>query len=463
MDYHVTIGLVPVRRNMPGPKRTGIFNPDYAIANKERLCPYIVDSFGSEQVRFVDINFLNSEGLLSDEKDVERVVDHLHKKKVDALFIINCNFGNEEAAGSLARRMGKPVLIWAPLDEMFEPDGTRYTDAQCGLFAVSKYLQRAGVPFSHIKNCRVEDPAFAEGLMRFISVACVVKNFRGLRIAQVGARPKPFTSVIVNEGELFSLFDIQVIPVNIGSIIERHARIMAQMDCKLDGDAAEFATRYRTGEVDREQLKKLLAFKYVYREIIEEYKCDLISTECWTALPAAVGVFPCCAMSELADEGIIVTCESDIHGAITMALLSAASLGNKIPFFIEMTVRHPEEDNVELLWHCGPVAYSLKKEDSKAHLDNTRCGFELKHGTYTMARMDMQDGRYSLFATTLCSTDGPYTFGNYIWARFPDLDALEKKVIEGPYIHHMAEIEGDCIDVLREFVKYIPHLAIDEL
>ena len=42
---------------------------------------------------------------------------------------------------------------------------------------------------------------------------------------------------------------------------------------------------------------------------------------------------PCTAYSILADMGYIVSCESDLHGVITMALLSCASLGTKHSVF----------------------------------------------------------------------------------------------------------------------------------
>ena len=59
------------------------------------------------------------------------------------------------------------------------------------------------------------------------------------------------------------------------------------------------------------------------------------------------------------------------------------------------------------------------------------------------------------------TTDGPYTFGTYLWAEFDNLSAWERKLIEGPYIHHMAEIEGDWTEELRELCKYVPALSID--
>ena len=459
LEYKVKIALAPIRRNN-GP-RPGLFNPDYAVARKREICAYIYEKYAGDNVAFVDLDFLNDEGLISDDADAERAAEALTAQKVDALFVINCNFGDEEAAGRMAKKIGKPVLIWAPLDDIFEPDGIRYTDSQCGLFAVSKYLQRNHIPFSHIPNCRITDPEFDAGLRRFISVACMVKNFVGMRILQIGLRPKPFTSVIVNEGELMERFGISVVPVNLAVIIQKHREIMETMDEALEKDIASFKSRFDVTPLGDPQLKRMMAFRHLYKALLAEYQCDVIAGECWTAMQIAVDAMPCCAMGELADERIIVACETDIHGAITLALLSAASLGRSVPFFLEFTVRHPENPNVEMLWHCGPAAYSLKKAGAQAKVFNHKCSFPIKDGQYTIARMDMIGGEYALLAGRFKSADGPYNFGNYIWAEFDDFKKWEKKAIDGPYIHHMAEIEGDYVDVLAEFCKFIPNLNID--
>jgi L-fucose isomerase-like protein len=208
-------------------------------------------------------------------------------------------------------------------------------------------------------------------------------------------------------------------------------------------------------------LEKIYAFVLLYEEIIKEYNVDAVSAECWTAMQLAVGAMPCTAYSVLAEKGHIISCESDFHGALTMLLLSAASLGEKTPFFGEFTVRHPENENAELLWHCGPFAYSLKAPDSKAKNVNMRQWFRVKDGNYTIARFDQEAGDYRLLSGTLKSTTGPYTFGTYLWAEFDNLAKWEKKLVEGPYIHHMAEVEGDYSAELREFCKYIPHLSPD--
>ena len=77
--------------------------------------------------------------------------------------------------------------------------------------------------------------------------------------------------------------------------------------------------------------------------------------------------------------------------------------------------------------------------------------------------MDQDDGKYSLLNGTFESADGPYTFGTYLWARFKNYRAWERRVAMGPYIHHMAEIEGDYTEELREFCRFVPAITSDTM
>ena len=459
LNYKVKIGLIPMRRDCT--PRSGMFNWEKAEERARKAVDFIEKNFTDENVSFVDLQGINPVGVLFSEKDVDAVVERMHDEKVDAVFLINSNFGNEEVAAMVANALKVPVLLWGPQDDVFDPDGMRYTDSQCGLFGTSRQLQRFNIPFTYIENCRIEDPIFTEGLRRFVSVACMVKNFRGMRVAEVGLRPKSFCSVIVNESELMQRFGIQVIPVNLALVIDKYNRILREHDAELEEGAKLLAGRYVMDDLTPPLLKKMYAFVLLYKEIFAEFRVDAVSSECWTAMQLAVGAMPCMAYSVLADMGYIISCESDLHGAITMALLSCASQGEKVPFFGEFTVRHPEDKNAELLWHCGPFAYSLRKAGGPTKAVNMRQWFPVKDGRYTIARFDQDSGDYRLLAGTCQSTDGPYTFGTYLWARFDNLSAWERKLIEGPYIHHMAEIEGDYTQELRELCKYLPALSPD--
>ena len=459
LDYRIRVGLVTVRRDVTA--RPGIFNWEKAEKRGAYLTDYVEKHFKDELISFVDLKGINPKNIMYCMADAEKTVERFKNQKVDAIFFINCNFGNEEAIAYVAQNLRKPILLWAPLDDVFESDGMRYTDSQCGLFGATRMLQRLHIPFSYIETCRVEDERLRLGLLKFFSVSCMVKNFTHMKIAQVGMRPAPFYSVIYNEGELIEKFGITVIPIKLAVILEKYNRILEERDEELERGKQVLLSKYEIDELTLPQLKKIYAFVLLYDEIFLEYGIDALSAECWTAMQLLVGAMPCAAYGILADMGYIISCESDLHGAITMALLSCASFGRKRPFFGEFTVRHPENENVELLWHCGPFAWSLRKEESPCKLVNMRQWFQVADGEYTVARMDQEDGKYFLLSGKCRSAEGPYTFGTYLWVEFDNLRAWERKLVEGPYIHHMAEIEGDYTDVLEEFCKFVPNLVFD--
>ena len=46
---------------------------------------------------------------------------------------------------------------------------------------------------------------------------------------------------------------------------------------------------------------------------------------------------------------------------------------------------------------------------------------------------------------------------------FDDLQTIERRLMEGPYIHHFAEICGDVTRDRKEFCKYFPCLSLDPM
>ena len=140
LDYHVKIGLVPLRRDCT--PRPGAFNWEIAEERGRKIVAYIEEHYATENVSFADLKGVIDVETFYAEKDVEKVANHMRAEKVDALLMINANFGCEEAAAQLAQALNVPVLLWAPMDDRFDPDGMRYTDSQCGIFGISRQMQR---------------------------------------------------------------------------------------------------------------------------------------------------------------------------------------------------------------------------------------------------------------------------------------------------------------------------------
>ncbi len=465
LNYHVKIGLVAMRRNTTDRPRGTFLNWYSAEQRGKRFVEYIEKHFSSEHVSFADNRGIGINDLVFDDASAAQVVEQFTREKVDAVMIVNCNFGNEEAAADLAKALEKPVLLWAPLDDEYYVDGMRPTDSQCGLFAISRQMQRYHIPFSHLPCCRVESPEFAEGFERFVRTACMVKNFTGLRIGQIGSRPTPFFSVVWNEGELMERFGIRIVALNFAIVADRMKRAAQECKEEIDEIVDYIRERYTMDDLTPPYLERMATMVVAYKWLFEEYNLDVISAECWTATPLLFdGLAPCTVYSILNDMGYLVACESDMHGAMTMALLKSASLGEGKPLFGEFTVRHPENKNAELLWHCGPFPLSAKAKngiDSTARLVNQRSWFRAEDGVYTVARIDQESGRYSILPLCCHTTTGPQTHGTYLWGEFADLQAVEDRLLDGPYIHHFVEMLGDYRREIAEFCKYVPALEVD--
>ncbi len=442
----IKIGFAPTRRS--------IFSaPDavkYANLTRARLKELKID--------FVDIIDINEEGLLYDDNDRERVAQKFKAEKVDGLFLPHCNFGTEYVVARLAKELNVPVLLWGPRDERPDENGIRLRDSQCGLFATGKVLRRFQVPFSYLTNCRLEDPEFERGINLFLAVCSVVKAFRNTRILQIGPRPFDFWSTMCNEGELLEKFNIQLAPIPIPELTyavkrekEKGTNVKAVMDyCRENMNIG----------IDDAALENVAALKVAMKGLAQEYGCNAIAIQCWNALQGELGIMPCASNSLLNEEGIPVVCETDIHGAITAIMAEAAALDDTRSFFADWTVRHPDDENGELLQHCGPwpISVACNKPAIGYPLAFKHPGAveaEAKRGKMTICRFDGDNSEYSLLMGNAEGIEGPYTKGTYVWIKVNNLKRLEEKLVCGPYIHHCVGIHKDVVPVLYEACKYI--------
>lgn len=442
----IKLGFAPTRRS--------IFSaPDavkYAGLTRERLKELGVD--------FVDILDINEEGLLYDDADLEKIVEKFRREGVDGLFLPHCNFGTEYVCARLAQKLNVPVLLWGPRDERPDESGIRLRDSQCGLFATGKVLRRFQVPFTYLTNCRLTDPEFEQGIGRFLAVCNVVKVFRNTRILQIAPRPFDFWSTMCNEGELLEKFNIQLSPIPMPELTARMKKVKEEGTEVLQVMA--YCHEHMKIAIKEEELEHVAALKIAMKELAQDYGCNAIAIQCWNALQDEIHIMPCAANSLLNEEGIPVVCETDIHGAITAVMVEAAGMDEARSFFADWTVRHPDNDNAELLQHCGPWPISVLQEKPvigyPLAFDHPGAVEALaKHGTMTLCRFDGDNGEYSLLLGNAKGVEGPYTKGTYVWAEVENWKRLEEKLVCGPYIHHCVGIHKDVVPVLYEACKYI--------
>ncbi|WP_137626750.1 L-fucose/L-arabinose isomerase family protein [Lactiplantibacillus pingfangensis] len=444
----IKIGFAPTRRN--------IFSADAAIefADKTR------DKLDSMAVNYVDIKDVNDDGLLYDDAGMNKITDKFKAAKIDSLFLANENFGTEYECARLAKQFDVPVLLWGPKDEAPAADGSRLRDTQCGLFAIGKVLRRFQVPFTYLVNVDIDDPEFERGVTDFIKVCNVVKTFKNTRILQVGPRPFDFWSTMVNEGELLERFNISMSPIPLNELVDEIHACQKDNDTEID---ETIATLRQVADIDisDKDLNMVAALKVALKHKMIEYGCNAGAIQCWTALQDLIGILPYASESLLQDEGMPVTCETDIHGVISELIVEAATLGEHKAVFADVNCRHPENPNGELLQHLGVFPFSTAKNRPslpKSHFVFDYPGsvaFEAQTGNYTLCRFDGDNGKYSMLMGNAEAVAGPYEQGTYLWLQFKNLNRFETKLVYGPYIHHIAAVTDDVVPILYEACKYI--------
>jgi L-fucose isomerase-like protein len=461
--YKIRLGFLPTRRNL---NRPNLFNSEHAIEEKRKIEAYMK----AKGVDFVNLDFLNDEGLIFLGSDAEKVADHFQAMKVDALFAPHCNFGNEEAVAKVAKKLGVPLLLWGPRDEAPVPGQTRKRDSQCGLFATSRVLKTFGVRFTYITNSAVEDRVFDQGFKNFLAAASVVKKFKSMRIGQIGVRPAAFWSVKANESELLERFNVEVVPITIQDLRVMMDALLASRNDEVAAEVARIRGKLEAVQIDDLALSRVAAMKIAIHEWARAENLDSAAVFCGGGIRQLTGIMPCFALSELTDDGFPAICETDLHGSISSVITLAAAGASSPTFLADMTVRHPTNENAELLWHCGVFPHSLRNPKTQSAItDHYGSGlpgaaqWELKGGEISVTRFDGVTGDYRLLVTRGKVVEGPRTNGTYLWVEFKDWPELEHRLVNGPYIHHCVGIYEDVSAAFYEAAKYLPGFALEQV
>jgi len=447
----------PVKLGYLPTHRFGVFATEAAKSQKDQ----IEQKLQQLGIEYVGLDWLNEEGLLYEPTDAPAVAERFRREGVDAVFAAHCDFGQEVAVGRVCKALRKPVLLWGPRDEAPAPTGERERDTQCGLFATSKLLRRLGLPFTYVVNCHLDDEVLARGMDLFLRAANVARSVRGARIGQISTRPTPFTSTMCNESELLERFDVELVPVTLPDVLADVRAGTGADDVAREVEG--FRSRLKLGNAADDDLRRVASLKLRLMEWAAREELDAIAIQCWD-LRDDLGVVPCFVHGELASEGIPVACETDVNGAITSLALQAAAMARTPIFFADLTIRHPENDNSELLWHCGPFPVCLAAEGAEPSMaghymvegEPQGLGeFEIRGGSVTLGRFDGDNGEYRFLMGHAEGCEGPHTRGTYLWVQVPNWPLWEERLIYGPYIHHIVGIHGKLAPALYEGTKYL--------
>ena len=95
----------------------------------------------------------------------------------------------------------------------------------------------------------------------------MVKNFMNMKILQVGARVKPFKSIMYNELELAEKFGIDIVSFNLAEAVNDLKMLYETRQNELSAELAKLKETFDCGTCDDETLKKMLCIVMFYEEL----------------------------------------------------------------------------------------------------------------------------------------------------------------------------------------------------
>jgi L-fucose isomerase-like protein len=418
----VTLGLVCLART----------TYDYHAA--EDLYKKIIENV--LQIENVQWEIISS--LVISQEDGKAAADRLACSSLDGLVCISGTFHLGHLVLQLRNSLNVPILLWG-LPELPYNGGKIRLNSVCGVNLNASNLYKSGVDdYTVIVQGEIDQD--------WIDAIRVIKALKSAKIGIVGFRADGFFNVGVQDNQVFGqtgalvdhyeLSELHAWPVTEEEVAQRMEQVRRTFDVST---LSEF-------QIDKvAQLSAKLASFYSH------YKLSALAIRCWPEFARDFGISPCAAMSLLQSEDMILACEGDIDGALSM--IAHQALGAETPFLFDFSQVDFQQD-FALFWHCGVAPCNLWDGKCNRSLDTYFAGgkgvtadFVLKDGPLSVLRIDSARGGYRVFLQEAKAIPMDKLLkGTYMKAVFnrPVKEVLDL-VVDNGLAHHSSVVYGAYI------------------
>lgn len=401
-----------------------------------------------------DVDFTFIEECVIEINDAEEAAIKLLSANVDGVVIISGTFHLGHLALIFAKYIKKPFLLWA-YNELPYDGGKIRLNAVCGLNLNASNLYKTG---KDDYSCTIGD-SIDEKWVDALRVKVALQN---ARVGLVGYRAHGFFNVGVDDMDIYQKTGILIDHYEIADMFSQPVT-----DIEIEEEEKEVRALFICKEVNDTQVKKVAQLCVSASKFVEKYGLTAVAVRCWPEFAANYGVSPCAAMSILQSKGIILSCEGDVEGALSM--LAGAALGAETPFLADLSQVDLQED-FALMWHCGVAPANLWDGKSERTLDTyfaggkgVTAGFVMKEGHVNLIRFDTARGKTRMFLAAGESIEMKKQLcGTYTKVKFEqNINDLLNTVTETGVAHHLAMLYGEYRDVLRLAAKMMNYEVIE--
>ncbi|MBS7009016.1 L-fucose/L-arabinose isomerase family protein [Anaerostipes sp.] len=338
----VKIGIVAVSRDC--------FPESLSVSRREALVKAYKEKYGEEDIYECPVCIVES------EIHMVQALEDIKNAGCNALAVYLGNFGPEISETLLAKHFDGPKMFVAAAEESGDNLLDGRGDAYCGMLNASYNLK--------LRNIKAYIPEYPVGtagecadmIHEFLPIARAVKALSELKIISFGPRPLNFLAC---NAPIKPLYDLGIEIEENSELDLFEAFNNHKGDERIPSIIKEMEEELGKGNKKPEILEKLAQYELTLKDWIEEHrgyrKYVAIAGKCWPAFQTQFGFVPCYVNSRLTAQGIPVSCEVDIYGALSEFIGTAVS-----------------EDAVTLLDINNSVPADMYKEDIKGTFDYTQ-------------------------------------------------------------------------------------------
>lgn len=446
----------------------GIFNSELAASDRKKLLKTL------EELKLSYIIPAPEEttnGGIETKKDVKVCVDlfRRHSQEIDGIIISLPNFGDELAVIETIResRLEVPILVQAGKDEIDKVDIKSRRDAFCGKISVCNNLYQYGYSFTdtteHTED--LESDMFKQDLVNFAAVCRVVKGVRNARIGMIGTRPDAFNTVRFSE-KILQKNGITVVPIDLSWIFAR-AEAVSEGDQRLKNKLTAMRG-YGTipARIPKDHILRSARLSVAIEEWLDENECDASAIQCWNSVQLNYGCATCVSMSMMSQNLRPSACEVDITGALSMYVLSLASM--QPPALLDWNNNYGDETDKCVNTHCSnfPKGFVGNEiEISELDLLGEDLGRDKSFGavkgkvaagpaSYLRLSTDDPRGIIKGYTGNADFTDDEFNMdGGIAVVKLPRLRELLAHICKNGFEHHVAMSRGHVGSIIREALQ----------
>jgi L-fucose isomerase-like protein len=313
-----------------------------------------------------------------------------------------------------------------------------------------------------------EDPAFRRRLAVTVGALRVLKGLAGATIAQVGGHAPGFDNLAFDARRLGRTLGLRVEALPLEDVF---TAARACPDAEAHAGAERIERRAAAVDCPRADLVQTGRIVWALRHVATQGGFDALAVSCWPGFYETLGLFPCVAYGTLNDEGLVVACEGDVLGAVTLLALRLAGGGQ--PLLMDLVAALPKEDAV-CFWHCGLATWEWADRAGVRLIARPvpqSDGSELRLGGFahvifapgpaTVARLSRDGAQWLVASATATDRLGPSYEGSGGWfdgvriagqraSPSEFLDAIVRAGVE----HHYGVALGDASDALLEAARW---------